>query len=391
MIGLSKTYYAANGESSGPSFLNFLYERGAVNSKVFAVHFDHFGGSTVEFGGYSPDKIVPNVPLTYLDLAYKPTWELRINAMRVGEKPTFPNGAKSAFYFPEKAAILDTFSPYISLPASLSSQLYSKIFHEVDEVHVENDLLLGPCDVSKYQSLNLFINDRYYVKLVPESFVVDIGVRGKCFVPFRFNDDDTFILGEPFFRNFYSVFDDTKGILGIGPSINFVHSSVFEGMVPNDELDYPHIVDKDDASKAAPQPRKPSGVIDAIVQKITSLLGIGGTQGGAPSKGKDLTSLVEIGVGVVAVLISMCCCCSVAVYLGLSYLQAPKKQAAGPRVKSSRSKASDENGVSLSKLLSAADIEDRLAAVRGQSSFSEDEEPVQKTTEVVSSRNAMNY
>lgn len=269
VIGLSKTYYAANGESSGPSFLNFLYERGAVNSRVFAVHFDHFGGSTVEFGGYSPEKIVPNVPLTYLELAYKPTWELRINAIRIGEKPTFPNGAMSAFYFPEKIAILDTFSPYISLPSSLASQLYSKIFHEVDEIHLENDLLLGPCDVSKYQSLNLFVNDRYYVKLVPESFVVDIGVRGKCFVPIRFNDDDAFILGEPFFRNFYSVFDDTKGILGIAPSINFVHSSVFEGMVPNDELDYPHATPKNDNSQTLQPQKKPSGVFDAIIQKIT--------------------------------------------------------------------------------------------------------------------------
>jgi hypothetical protein len=43
---------------------------------------------------------VPNVPLTYLELAYKPFWEIRINAFRIGEKPTFPNGAKSAFYFP---------------------------------------------------------------------------------------------------------------------------------------------------------------------------------------------------------------------------------------------------------------------------------------------------
>lgn len=74
VIGLSKTYYSDNGQSSGPSFINFLYEKGVINSKVFAIHFDHFGGSTVEFGGYSPDKIVPNVPLTYLELAYKPTW-----------------------------------------------------------------------------------------------------------------------------------------------------------------------------------------------------------------------------------------------------------------------------------------------------------------------------
>jgi len=99
-------------------------------------------------------------------------------------------------------------------------------FHENTQLKQEDDLLMGPCDLTKYQSINLFINDQFYVKLVPESFVIDIGVRGKCFVPIMFNDDDTFTLGQPFFRNFYSVFDDTKGIIGIAPSINFVHSSI---------------------------------------------------------------------------------------------------------------------------------------------------------------------
>ena len=98
---------------------------------------------------------------------------------------------------------------------------------------------MGPCDVNLYESINLFINDRYYVKMMPESFVIDIGVLGKCFIPFKFNTEDAFVLGEPFFRNFYSVFDDSKGIVGVAPSINFVHSSIMEGMVPNDEL--PHV------------------------------------------------------------------------------------------------------------------------------------------------------
>lgn len=39
------------------------------------------------------DKIVPNVPLTYLEVPYKPTWTLTINAFRIGEKPSFSNGA----------------------------------------------------------------------------------------------------------------------------------------------------------------------------------------------------------------------------------------------------------------------------------------------------------
>jgi hypothetical protein len=43
---------------------------------------------------------------------------------------------------------------------------------------------MGPCDVNKYDSISLFVNDRYYLKMVPESFVIDIGNRDKCFIPF---------------------------------------------------------------------------------------------------------------------------------------------------------------------------------------------------------------
>lgn len=51
--------------------MNSLYSSGAINDKIFAIHFDHFGGSTVEFGGYDTSKMQPNVPLTYLEVPYK--------------------------------------------------------------------------------------------------------------------------------------------------------------------------------------------------------------------------------------------------------------------------------------------------------------------------------
>ena len=129
---MSRTYYGPGGSSSGPTIINKLFDSGVINEKVFAVHFDSFGGSTVEFGGYSPNKIIPNVPLTYFETAYAPTWQVHINAFRVGEKPTFANGAKSAFYFPQKKAYFDTFSPFIELPSSNAATLFAKMFHSIE-------------------------------------------------------------------------------------------------------------------------------------------------------------------------------------------------------------------------------------------------------------------
>lgn len=163
---------------------------------------------------------------------------MRVSAIRIGDKPKFENGSPAAFFFPEKIAVLDTFSPYIRLPKTLGTALFSEIFHNTGDIRVENDLLMGPCDLSLYKSINFFVNDRYYIKLTPETFVVDIGVRGRCFIPFQYHQEDVFVLGEPFFRNFYTVFDDSKGILGIAPSVNSLQSTIIEGVPPNDELAY---------------------------------------------------------------------------------------------------------------------------------------------------------
>ena len=54
--------------------------------------------------------------MVYLDAPYEKQWKVTINAFRVGNKPTFKNGAKSAFYFPEK----DAFSTLLNLSVNLA-------------------------------------------------------------------------------------------------------------------------------------------------------------------------------------------------------------------------------------------------------------------------------
>jgi hypothetical protein len=139
---------------------------------------------------------------------------------------------------------------------------------------------------------------------------------------------------------------------------------------------------------------------------LSSKPGTGSTPGA--KKGIDWATIAEYAGAAIAVTVLMMCCCGVAIYIGFSYLTgAPKKQAAGPRkVKSSRPRAGssrrkddlNDDGVSMSNLLSASDIEDRLTQVRGSSktysSSSSDEEPVAKSgkkTHAVSSHNSMNY
>ena len=233
---------------SGSSFLESLYQSDQISKKIFSVHFDNYGNSEIEFGGYDPSKYPESKPLTFLETTYDPLWKFTINGFRVGEKPTFPNGASTAYYTPQYDAILDTFNPYIKIPKTISTQVFNQFLHETD-YRLVDDMLMGPCEVSQYWSISLFVNDRYYVKLDPASFVMDIGKGDKCFLPFQYNDVDEWVLGEPFFRSFYTVFDDSKGLVGLAPSINYIHASVIEGIVPYDELKHPDYQKKKEEDK----------------------------------------------------------------------------------------------------------------------------------------------
>ena len=75
------------------------------------------------------NNVAPGAPLTFIDTPYDRDWKLTINAFRVGEKPTFSNGAKSAFYTDQKDAYLDSGSPYLKIPHSIAIQTFSKFLH----------------------------------------------------------------------------------------------------------------------------------------------------------------------------------------------------------------------------------------------------------------------
>jgi len=110
-------------------------------------------------GGFDSSKMAPGVPLTFFETPYSSEWEFTINGFRVGEKPTFPSGAKTAYYTPEYPAKLDSFSPYIMIPRSIGVATFNQFFHETQYTIVD-DLLVGACDLTKYWSISLFSSER---------------------------------------------------------------------------------------------------------------------------------------------------------------------------------------------------------------------------------------
>ena len=170
---------------------------------------------------------MPGSSLKFLKTPYAREWQVSISAIKVGDG-LFSNGAKSAFAFDSKPAYLDSFSPYIQVPKTGGIALYALILHDI-EYEVVDGLLMGPCDKSKYRPVSLLVNAKYFFKLSPDSFVLDIGQGDKCFLPFLTSNEEHWVLGEPFFRNYYSVYDVEKGLIGIAPSIDSPEASIHEG------------------------------------------------------------------------------------------------------------------------------------------------------------------
>jgi len=92
------------------------------------------------------NNVAPGARLTFIETPYEKDWKLSINAFKIGEKPTFPNGAKTAFYFKEYPAYLDSNSPYIKIPKSIAIQTFAKFLHGVSYQRIDG-LLFGPCDL----------------------------------------------------------------------------------------------------------------------------------------------------------------------------------------------------------------------------------------------------
>jgi hypothetical protein len=239
VIGLSRSFVTTDGQNSNSAFLDSLYQSDQIENKLFSVHFDSASTSQIEFGSYNSSLIYGSAPFTFLQTPYAKRWTVNINAFKVTDQPLFANGAKNAFYLDgSKVAVLDTFSPYIKLPKASAVQIFAKILHGIDFVTIDG-LLLGPCDRSQYHNVSLFVNDQYYFKITPDAYVVDVGREDKCFVNLDSNDKDEWLLGEPFFRSFYTVFDDTQGVVGFAPSVLSPGSSIYEGELPEDPLRRP--------------------------------------------------------------------------------------------------------------------------------------------------------
>lgn len=105
---------------------------------------------------------------------------MKIDGFKVTDQPKFSNGATNAYRLDEpKTAVLDSFSPFIKVPSSIATEVFFWLLHgvELSGTNGVGDLMMGPCDLTKYHTINLHVGDDTYFKLTPASYVIDIGAK----------------------------------------------------------------------------------------------------------------------------------------------------------------------------------------------------------------------
>lgn len=97
-------------------------------------------------------------------------WEVNVDGFRVGTQ-LFDDDKTTGYILSYKSpAIMSTVHSAITVPKELYHIIMDMIFQDLDH-HVKDNRYVGPCDLSKYESLYLLMGNTYF-EIPPSSFVL---------------------------------------------------------------------------------------------------------------------------------------------------------------------------------------------------------------------------
>ena len=98
----------------------------------------------------------------------------------------------------------------------------------------ENGFFYGPCGVKAYESFYFMIGGDYF-EVTPEHFVRSsrsIEDPDYCLLSLGVNDSEYWLLGLPFLRGYYTIWDEERGMVGFAPHKYSTNSIVPKAPLP---------------------------------------------------------------------------------------------------------------------------------------------------------------
>ena len=107
------------------------------------------------------------------------------------------------------------------------------------KTEISSGFYVTDCDPEKWPSV-YFLVSNYWFEVSPEHYLVDASEEkddSKCLIAFTANDSDYFLIGDAFFRGFYSVHDDNNDRIGFAPhSESNKTAAVFASTPPKNSI-----------------------------------------------------------------------------------------------------------------------------------------------------------
>lgn len=188
----------------GPTLLGHLEYVGAIKRRLFSVHLYSSSKGTLLFGDYKESHY--DGELTWLSTSGFHQWEVILNSALIDDTE-YDTGLAGA--------ILDTGSNMILCPHSFFNALVDK----TGARRLLNHLWEIDCSKRRHMPTLGFILDGYNFTIRPSDYIMT-DMEHRCvlqLVPYNGGTINYkfWILGEPFLRAYYAVFDADKDQIGL--------------------------------------------------------------------------------------------------------------------------------------------------------------------------------
>lgn len=203
------------------TLLDGVNKAGSSAPRVFGLYVspgNFYGQSTLSLGGYDSSKILQGAELEYVPLAQPHTnrWELALQSVKLAPADgSTPEAVDLCQGQGDCRALVDSGTAQIATAPQLMDSLAMKLrtSDSSDCVPIQN-----------MPDLHIEFAGGVTVKLGPEDYVLD---KGMCSLAIEELSAEelarskslVLILGEPFLRKVYAVFDQEQGRVGLAPSV----------------------------------------------------------------------------------------------------------------------------------------------------------------------------
>eukprot|EP00347_Sterkiella_histriomuscorum_P017754 403348125 len=205
ILGLSREYVSIS-RSSGPLFVKSLKTDGKIYESIYALSIaDDQNYSYIDIGTYQlEDDLMPVI--WFKNQSYSLYWQAHMNAYMIGRFP---------------GQMYKNITKYI---------LTNHTFYTFDKY------ILTSCNVSAFPSIYLRLDD-FWFEIKPESYILNETLnttndqyKNLCTLAIL-PSSDVIILGVPFLRNYYTIFDLENDQVGFYQS-SYIKAKYFAGPQP---------------------------------------------------------------------------------------------------------------------------------------------------------------